>query len=57
MKKFILVAALEDKIGINKVYTAKSSMNYKIQTRIMVYINTLETKQNETNKQNIDLHN
>lgn len=56
MKKFVLVAASEDKIGINKVYMAKSSMNYKTQTRTMVYKNTLEIKQSGTNKQDLDFH-
>lgn len=45
MKGVILVLALEDEIGINKVYMAKNSMNYKTWTRIMGCINTLEIKQ------------
>lgn len=44
MKEVVLVLALQDEIGINKVYMAKSRMNCKTQTRIMVCVNSIEIK-------------
>lgn len=44
------VLALENEIGIYEVYTAKRNLHYKTHTRITICVNTLDIKQNKTEK-------
>ena len=50
MKEVVPILALENEIGIYEVYKAKSNLHYETQTRITVCVNTLDIKQNQTEK-------